>query len=297
MRLDRVFPYGAPAVSASRRSRPEMKSPSASGASRSVMADAARAATCSFFSSVPVASKAAAERGSTPSAAARLPDSVARPTESTSPMFCRTVTAASHAWRGGRSSHRTDSRVAAPRIVHSSTTPDSSIRSSSVPRDGASRSASFQQRRQSPGPRRPARPRRWSASAADTRSVTSLLSPLGAWNRTKRETPESTTALILGTVRLVSATLVARMTRRRAPGGGANTDLCSMRDSEPWSGMISIPEGREPSLAETAPISRKPGRKASTSPPLDPRASSMASVTVSSRVAPFRGGWYAVVMG
>jgi len=72
-----------------------------------------------------------------------------------------------------------------------------------------------------PGATRPARPLRWSADAFETGPSSSRSRPLAGSKRSRRMRPLSTTAVTPGSVTEVSATLVARMTRRRVPRASA----------------------------------------------------------------------------
>lgn len=78
---------------------------------------------------------------------------------------------------------------------------------------------------------RPARPRRCSAEAFEILTVRSWSMPDAGEKNGMRARPESTTMRIPGIVMLVSATGVARMTRRRSDG--ANTRSCSAAESDP----------------------------------------------------------------
>jgi hypothetical protein len=82
---------------------------------------------------------------------------------------------------------------------------------------------------------RPARPERWLADACEMGSIGSRCTFERLLYRETRAVPVSMTYLMPGTVRLVSATLVARMTRRRTPATrlGSNTRCCSAADSLP----------------------------------------------------------------
>jgi hypothetical protein len=66
-----------------------------------------------------------------------------------------------------------------------------------------------------------ARPRRWSAEARDTRTVSSLVSPTSGSYRGTRASPESITTRTPSMVSEVSAIEVASTTFRRPAGGGA----------------------------------------------------------------------------
>ncbi len=95
-----------------------------------------------------------------------------------------------------------------------------------------------------------------------------------------RAVPGSTTYLMPGTVMEVSATLVARTTRRPPPG--ANTRCCSAALSRAYRGstvVVASSIGRRASA--TSWISRWPDRNTSTSPSPEVRHSSTASQTAS----------------
>ena len=77
-------------------------------------------------------------------------------------------------------------------------------------------SAFDQSRIATPGPRRPARPARWSADARLQLIVCRPLIPVRGSSRAVRSSPLSTTAVMPSTVREVSAMFVARTTRRSA---------------------------------------------------------------------------------
>ncbi len=187
--------------------------------------------------------------------------------------------AASHRGVGGGSRKRSCERSRAPQSDAASTVAESSERMISGGVSGASGSLGSQHRMQSPGPRRPARPRLWSAAAALTRSVMSLFMPLRGWKRAMRAQPESTTARTPGTVRLVSATFVASTMRGGPPSRGRVTARCSASGIIPCRRAISAPGAPRSRWACTRRISRAPARNTSTSPPVSSSAASEARAT------------------
>ena len=82
---------------------------------------------------------------------------------------------------------------------------------------------------------RPERPERWFALACEIASIGSRWTFARTLYREIRAVPASTTYLMPGTVRLVSATFVASTMRRRTPGivDGWNTRCCSALDRRP----------------------------------------------------------------
>ena len=93
--------------------------------------------------------------------------------------------------------------------------------------------------------------------------------PVTGSNAARRTSPESTTARTPGSVRLVSAMLVARTTRRRPAGSGSKARACSAGANSPYKGSStteSSTSGMPPSIASVRRISPAPGKKASTSP-------------------------------
>ena len=124
-----------------------------------------------------------------------------------------------------------------------STTEASEVRriSGSVNSGRLSKSSSPYRRIAMPALVRPARPERWFADACDTASIGSCCTFERLLYREMRAVPVSITYLMPGTVRLVSATFVARITRRRSPAtvDGSNTRCCSAAESLPYSGSTS----------------------------------------------------------
>ena len=80
---------------------------------------------------------------------------------------------------------------------------------------------------------RPARPRRWSAEARLTRTVSSRVMPVPGSNRLVRRQPPSITTRTPSMVRLVSATAVASTTLRRPDGAGRIAASCASAGSAP----------------------------------------------------------------
>src|SRR5450755_4769131 len=95
---------------------------------------------------------------------------------------------------------------------------------------------------QIPSEVRPHRPFRWLADACEMGSIGSRCTLVRKLYREIRAVPGSITYLIPGTVSEVSATLVARTTRR--PRCDWNTRYCSAVDSRAYSGSTSTPPGR-----------------------------------------------------
>ena len=82
---------------------------------------------------------------------------------------------------------------------------------------------------------RPARPERWLALAWLIASIGRRCTFARTEYRLMRAVPASTTYLMPGTVRLVSATLVASTTRRRMPGARF------VSNTRCWSAALSRP--------------------------------------------------------
>ena len=136
---------------------------------------------------------------------------------------------------------------------------------------------------------RPDRPDRWWALACEMGSIGSRCTFERALYRLMRAVPVSTTYRIPGTVRLVSATLVARTMRLRMPAGArSNTRCCSAALSRPYSGSTSVPAPRTPWRARcpvrasaASRISFSPLKNTSTSPSPSRPSSSTAAMTPS----------------
>ena len=121
-------------------------------------------------------------------------------------------------------------------------------------------------RKQVPGATRPARPRRWSASARDTGSVTSRLIPDPGSNRARRARPQSTTTRMSSIVSDVSAIDVAS-TSLRPVAAGAMAARCALNGIDPCSGHSTTSSGSAGvRAAATRDISPAPGRNTSTPP-------------------------------
>ena len=145
---------------------------------------------------------------------------------------------------------------------------------------------------QMPSATRPHRPARWFALACETGSMGSRWTLVRWLYREIRAVPASTTYLMPGTVRDVSATLVASTTLR--PLCWPKTRCCSAAESRANSGRISV-WGRpiEPSASAVSRISRSPERNTRMSPSrFSVQSSSTAShtpVTWSRSSAPSSG--------
>ena len=107
---------------------------------------------------------------------------------------------------------------------------------------------------------RPARPRRCSASALVTRSVTKRDMPDDGSNRARRALPPSTTMRMSGSVSEVSAIEVARTTRR--PSTGPRAARWAANSIAPKRGRTVQSETRPARAVATLRISPSPGRKA-----------------------------------
>ena len=141
-----------------------------------------------------------------------------------------------------------------------------------------------------PSATRPARPRRWSASARVTRSVTSRAMPAPGSNRDRRASPASTTTRTSWMVSEVSAIEVAS-TILRAARSGRIAACCACASSAPNSGRITQPGGtRSFNAASQRRISPSPGRNTSTAPSVSARARSTRSATACSIRAPRASG-------
>ena len=121
-------------------------------------------------------------------------------------------------------------------------------------------------RRARPGPRRPARPARCSALARGMRPRTSRSRPERGSKRRVRARPESTTVETPSIVSDVSATFVARMTRRRPADAGASAASCAAPGRSPWRTRTSRASSIDSTASRARRISKAPGRKTRTSP-------------------------------
>src|SRR5674476_666184 len=136
-----------------------------------------------------------------------------------------------------------------------------------------------------PSATRPQRPARWLAEAWLTGSIGSRCTLVALDQREIRAVPGSTTYRTPGTVSEVSATLVARMTRRVVCR--ANTRCCSADDSRAYSGSSSTARGWWASVtrgprwlrraSSASRISRSPERNTRMSPGPSAHSSSTAS--------------------
>src|SRR5665647_1769424 len=136
-----------------------------------------------------------------------------------------------------------------------------------------------------PSATRPQRPARWLAEAWLTGSIGSRCTLVALDQREIRAVPGSTTYRTPGTVSEVSATLVARMTRRVVCR--ANTWCCSADDSRAYSGSSSTARGWWASVtrgprwlrraSSASRISRSPERNTRMSPGPSAHSSSTAS--------------------
>ena len=221
-----------------------------------------------------------ANRGSIGSRAIRLPISVRRAPSSPRPgartapsSTSRSKAAFTPRESGGVRNGKADTSPK-PRESICSTTDARLVRriSGSVNSGRVAKSSSAYRRTAIPGAVRPARPARCWADACDTGSIGRRWILLRALYREMRAVPVSMTYLIPGTVRLVSATFVARMTRRRTPATceRSKTRCCSAAESRPYSGSTSVGEASFAYMPRTASIasriSASPGRNTSTSP-------------------------------
>ena len=93
--------------------------------------------------------------------------------------------------------------------------------------------SSSHSRKQTPGSVRPARPRRWSAAARDTRTVSSRVTPASGSKRGTRARPLSMTARTPSMVIDVSAIEVARTTLRWPLDAGASARSCARASMAP----------------------------------------------------------------
>ena len=117
--------------------------------------------------------------------------------------------------------------------------------------------------------------------------------PLAGSKRGSRASPVSITARTPGSVTLLSATLVAKTTRRCAPG--ANTRACSSTLISPCSAQISA--FRPASKRTARSISALPGKKHNKSPVLSTSASSTARLSWLSGVSRGRAARYRISTG
>ena len=154
---------------------------------------------------------------------------------------------------------------AVPQARQSSTSPLSSASAISGRSNGARPrcSAGDHSRIATPGASRPARPARWSAAARLMRTVASRVRPVAASSLGARRHPPSTTMRTPGTVREVSAILVASTTRR--PSAGRNARSCSA------GGKVAVQRQHQRTASLPRPdcmrrISPMPGRNAKMSP-------------------------------
>ena len=207
------------------------------------------------------------------------PWGVTRFCASSAPSARRRSSAWFHAARGGEVGQGSAAGSAEPQSAAASATGARSAWRISGGADGARRrsSASLQSRRQKPGPRRPARPRRWSARSRVTATVSRCDIPVSGEKRETRARPVSTTDSIPSIVSEDSAIDVARTTLRRPGGEGRSAASCSARVSAAKSGISSTSGPRRDSSSSRAAvrISPSPGRNAST----DPRRSESARRT------------------
>ena len=140
-------------------------------------------------------------------------------------------------------------------------------------RASAPSSPRVQSRKHQPGAIRPARPRRCSASARVTRSVTSRVMPEPGSKRARRARPASTTTRTSGMVSEVSAIAVASTSLR--PGGERRERgaLRGRRAGRRAAAGATTPGGRRGARrAAVRAISAWPGRKTSTPPSVSARA-------------------------
>ena len=140
-------------------------------------------------------------------------------------------------------------------------------------------------RKHQPGATRPARPRRCSASARVTRSVTSRVIPEPGSKRARRARPASTTTRTSGMVSEVSAIAVASTSLR--PVGERRQRRALRGERQPAVQRLHHDARRAAAArarAAVRPISAWPGRKTSTPPSVAASASTTsAAVAASSR--------------
>ena len=237
-------------------------------------------AAATQFSSSP-ATTTRATRGSTGIFDIFLPTLLRRPCLSVAPIS-NSVRSPSSIWRapGGSRKGNVDGSPK-PKSRMRKITPASEVRfiSGGVATARDAKSSKLPKRTHTPAATRPARPRRCSSEAWLAGSTNNLsMRDLGE-KRLMRTRPLSTTKRTPGTVKLLSATLVASVTRRVF--AGANTSSCCASPKRPYSGRISTPRApaRPRNVSATSKISRSPGRNARTSPGPSSKHSSIASVT------------------
>ena len=148
-----------------------------------------------------------------------------------------------------------------------------------------SKSSSEYNRMHTPSEVRPERPERCLAEACEIRSMGRRWTLVRAEYREMRAVPGSTTYLMPGTVREVSATLVASTIRRWEDC--ENTRFCSAMESRPNRGRIWVPASERwesmtfCSASCASRISRSPAKNTRMSPRGSRESSTTASHTAS----------------
>ncbi len=231
-------------------------------------------------------------RGCTGSAAIARPCAVIVPRVSSASSSARSSRACANAAGVGESSHRSSDGSVIPAMARSSA---NGVRSALAISGRAwssncASSPSAQSRKQTPGATRPARPRRWSADARDTRTVSRRIMPERGEKRGTRDSPQSMTTRMPSIVRLVSAIDVASTIFRRPRGSGSIARSWASCGMEPNSGatIVSV-SSPSASIDSTRRISAAPGRKTSRSPADSRSATRIAATTELSTRAAVRG--------
>ncbi len=228
-------------------------------------------------------------RGCSGRRASARPCAVTAPEASSAPSAASSARASASAGAGGGVRKARPAPVGSPQSASSSARP---VRSALAISGGAwaaiaPSSPRVQSRKHQPGATRPARPRRCSASARVTRSVTRRAMPEAGSKRDRRARPPSTTTRTSGIVSEVSAIEVASTSLRRPSGAGASAARWSASGRPPCSGCSSASGGRSrASAAATRPISAWPGRKTRTPPAVAASAARTRSATAASKRGP-----------